>query len=103
MPDDKAFHILVALARQPLHGYAIRQEVETRTEGQVRLWPATLYGLLADLTQRRLIEETDGSGPTTTAPRYYAPREGRRFSRRSGTWRACQAGRNHLGLGKARA
>jgi len=62
MTDDKAFHILVALARQPLHGYAIRQEVEARTEGQVRLWPTTLYGLLSDLTGRQLIEETEGPG-----------------------------------------
>lgn len=58
--DPKAFHILLVLAGRPLHGYAIRQEVEERTEGTVRLWPATLYGTLAELTRRRLIEETAG-------------------------------------------
>ena len=54
----KAFHILVVLAGRPLHGYAIRQEVEERTDGAVRLWPATLYGALAELTEQGLIEET---------------------------------------------
>jgi DNA-binding PadR family transcriptional regulator len=49
MTEEKGFHILVALAAKPLHGYAIRQEVEARTEGQVRLWPTTLYGLLSEL------------------------------------------------------
>lgn len=58
--DAKTFHILVVLAARPLHGYAIRQEVEERTGGEIRLWPATLYGTLADLTQRGWIEETAG-------------------------------------------
>jgi DNA-binding PadR family transcriptional regulator len=44
-PDEKGFHFLVAQARRPQHGCAIRQEVEAHTEGAVRLWPATLYGL----------------------------------------------------------
>jgi DNA-binding PadR family transcriptional regulator len=56
----KSFHILVALAARPLHGYAIRQEVEERTGGGIRLWPATLYGALAELTEAGLIEETEG-------------------------------------------
>lgn len=56
--DARTFHILVVLAAGALHGYAIRQEVEERTSGEIRLWPATLYGQLADLTQRGWIEET---------------------------------------------
>lgn len=55
--STKAFHILVVLAGRPLHGYAIRQEVEERTAGAIRLWPATLYGALAELTGRGLISE----------------------------------------------
>ena len=60
--DPKTFHILLSLAAQQRHGYAIRQEVEQRTRGAVRLWPATLYGILAELAERGLIEETGGSG-----------------------------------------
>lgn len=56
--DDKAFHILVSIAAGPNHGYAIRQEVEARTNGAVRLWPATLYGQLAALAAEGLIQES---------------------------------------------
>lgn len=72
--DPKAFHILVALAAGPTHGYAVRQEVETRTGGAIRLWPATLYGLLAELSAEGLIHESDAPGGAEDDPRrrYYA-------------------------------
>lgn len=70
--DPKSFHILVVLARQPLHGYGIRQEVESRTDGEVRLWPATLYGTLSELAERGWIEETESpGGPDDDARRKY--------------------------------
>ncbi|HKP29218.1 MAG TPA: helix-turn-helix transcriptional regulator [Gemmatimonadales bacterium] len=108
MTEEKSFQILVALATRPLHGYAIRQEVEARTDGQVRLWPTTLYGLLAELTSRGLIEETDHDGGPDDDPRrrYYAlTREGRKHltaeaARLEGLARLA---RTNLGLGKARA
>ena len=53
----QSLQILLAVAGGNHHGYAIRQEVESRTEGRVRLWPATLYGTLADLTRAELLEE----------------------------------------------
>ena len=56
------FHVLLTLAAGESHGYAIRQEVETRTEGAIRLWPTTLYGTLAQLEDDGLIEETVGPG-----------------------------------------
>ena len=37
------FHILVAVAQQDRHGYAIIQDVEARTGGELRLSPGTLY------------------------------------------------------------
>ena len=37
------FHILMALADEDRHGYGIIQEVSTRTSGEVRLSPGTLY------------------------------------------------------------
>ena len=54
------FHILVAIAAGHRHGYAIRQDVERRSEGRVRLWPATLYGALSDLVRGGLLAEEDG-------------------------------------------
>jgi DNA-binding PadR family transcriptional regulator len=52
------FHVLLSLADQEQHGYGIMKEVLDRTEGKVRLWPATLYGTLKRLIEEELIEES---------------------------------------------
>jgi DNA-binding PadR family transcriptional regulator len=52
------FHILLSLAGEEQHGYGIMQEVLDRTGGQVRLWPASLYGSLKRLIEAGLIEES---------------------------------------------
>jgi DNA-binding PadR family transcriptional regulator len=52
------FHVLLSLAGNDQHGYAIMQEVLERTSGKVRLWPATLYGTLQRLIEAGLIEES---------------------------------------------
>ena len=72
--DAKSFHILAALAAGPSHGYAVRQQVEERTEGEVRLWPASLYGSLAELSERGWIRETASPLGEHDDPRrrYYA-------------------------------
>lgn len=72
--DGKSFQILAALAAEPSHGYALRQEVETRTEGRIRLWPATLYGTLAELAERGWIAEVSSPVGEGDDPRrrYYA-------------------------------
>ena len=51
------FHILLALSRGADHGYAVMKDVEEQTAGHLKLWPATLYGALADLSEAELIEE----------------------------------------------
>ena len=53
------FHILMALADAERHGYGIMQEVQDRTDGQVRLGPGTLYGAIKRLLAGGLIEETE--------------------------------------------
>ncbi|MGA2608584.1 MAG: helix-turn-helix transcriptional regulator [Terriglobia bacterium] len=53
------FHVLLSLADREQHGYGIMQEVLERTDGRVRLWPATLYGTLKRLIDEDLIEESD--------------------------------------------
>ena len=52
------FHVLLSLSGQEQHGYGIMQEVLERTDGKVRLWPATLYGTLKRLIDEELIEES---------------------------------------------
>ena len=53
------FHILLSLAGEEQHGYGIMQEVLERTDGKVRLWPATLYGSIKRLIEAGLIEESN--------------------------------------------
>jgi DNA-binding PadR family transcriptional regulator len=57
------FHILLALAAGDRHGYAIIQDIETRTGGELRMSAGTLYrsiarmveqGLLVEVTRRRM-------------------------------------------------
>src|SRR6516165_4171592 len=52
------FHILLSLVGGEQHGYGIMQDVRARTDGRVRLWPATLYGSLKRLIQAGLIVES---------------------------------------------
>ena len=53
------FHILLSLVGREQHGYGIMQEVQERTNGAVKLWPATLYGSLKRLISGGLIEESE--------------------------------------------
>ena len=52
-------HILLALADQDRHGYAIMQEVERITDGAARMGPGTLYGTIKRMLASGLIEEAD--------------------------------------------
>jgi DNA-binding PadR family transcriptional regulator len=55
----KVLHVLLAVADGPRHGYSIMQEVASRTDGQVRLWPAALYALLRELQKSDFIVESE--------------------------------------------
>lgn len=56
--SQAVFHILLALADAPKHGYAIMQEVDERAGSRYRLWPATLYTAIKRMLADGLIEET---------------------------------------------
>ncbi len=51
------FHVLLALAGDDLHGYAILKEVALRTGGEVQLSTGTLYGIIKRLLNDGLIVE----------------------------------------------
>ena len=51
------FHILLALADGERHGYAIIQDVEARTGGELRLSAGTLYRSIARMVEQGLIAE----------------------------------------------
>ena len=57
-------HLLLALADRDQqtasfgkHGYAVAQEVEAMSEGQIRMGPGTLYGSIQRMLSSELIEE----------------------------------------------
>ncbi len=52
-----AFHILLALLDNDLHGYAIMRAVQERSSGEVRLGPGTLYGAIKRLLDQHVVEE----------------------------------------------
>jgi DNA-binding PadR family transcriptional regulator len=76
--------IMVALANEELHGYAIMQEVRSRTDGQRRLAPGTLYRSLKQMEQRGWVaesEERPEAGLEDERRRYYRLTEfGRRVA-----------------------
>ena len=53
------FHILMALADDDRHGYAIIHEVRARTNGEVRLGPGTLYRSIQNMLDADLIVEVN--------------------------------------------
>jgi DNA-binding PadR family transcriptional regulator len=52
------FHILIALAGEDRHGYAIIQEVAARTNGGTQLSAGTLYRSIQRMQEQGLIVET---------------------------------------------
>jgi DNA-binding PadR family transcriptional regulator len=51
------FFILLSLAERERHGLDVMRDVLELTAGEVKLWPATLYGSLDKLVDDGLIEE----------------------------------------------
>ena len=56
------FHVLLALRDSSRHGYAIMQDVEELSEGQLRLGPGTLYTAIKRLVAAGLIAECEADG-----------------------------------------
>ena len=52
------FHILLALAGEDRHGYAIIQDVAERTAGELKLSAGTLYRSIQRMLEQGLITET---------------------------------------------
>jgi DNA-binding PadR family transcriptional regulator len=51
------FHLLLALADGPLHGYAIAKAVAEHTSEAIQLGPGTLYGTLTRMAESGLVRE----------------------------------------------
>lgn len=53
------FHILLALVDGEKHGYSIMKEVETQSQGKIKMGPGTLYGSIKRMLSAGFIEEAD--------------------------------------------
>ena len=52
------FHILLSLGEGERHGYALKREILTRTNGKLKLGPGVLYGSINKMLELGLIEES---------------------------------------------
>ncbi len=52
------FHILMAVAEEDRHGYAIIQDVAARTHGELKLSAGTLYRSIQRMLEQGLLVET---------------------------------------------
>jgi len=52
-------HILLALSTYERHGYGIMKQVESDSQGKVKMGPGTLYGSLGRMIEAGLIHESD--------------------------------------------
>ena len=57
------YQILLSLADGDRHGYGIMQEVDERTDGEMRLGPGTLYRSIKGLRKAGLIEALEVAAP----------------------------------------
>ncbi len=56
--SPRRFHILLSLADEDRHGYAIIQDIARRTNGEIKLSAGTLYRSIQRLQEQGLIVET---------------------------------------------
>jgi DNA-binding PadR family transcriptional regulator len=83
-----AFSILLALADQDLHGYAIAQRIAERDAGSISLAPGNLYAAIDRLIDAGLVERVRARGAAD--------------GRRGGEYRITALGRRTAGLEAAR-
>ncbi|WP_251152083.1 PadR family transcriptional regulator [Cellulosimicrobium sp. Marseille-Q4280] len=69
--QEPAFLILSALAREPLHGYGIAQDVESSSDGRITLRAGTLYGAIDRLVAGGLVEVDHEEVVDSRLRRYY--------------------------------
>ncbi len=62
------YHVLLAMAKGPLYGYAIKEAVETESAGTLTPRAGSLYRVLARLLTWGLVTETEPAEATSPHP-----------------------------------
>jgi len=68
---QSAFHILLALAGRPRHGYSITKEVADATDGRIQLGSGTLYRQLHQMAVDGWISELERNDDDAMGRRRY--------------------------------
>jgi DNA-binding PadR family transcriptional regulator len=68
-----AFEVLLSLVEGPQHGYGIKLDIESRTDGEISLGSGTLYQAIQRLEREGLIGEARGAAEAAD------PRRGRSY------------------------
>jgi DNA-binding PadR family transcriptional regulator len=75
---EPVFLVLLSLAQQPRHGYAILKDVEQMSGGRVVLSTGTLYGALQRLLSQGWIERFEDEDTSRDKRAYRLSNKGRR-------------------------
>jgi DNA-binding PadR family transcriptional regulator len=76
----RVFYVLLALAEEERHGYAISKTVEQMTNGNVRLTPGSLYPLVHQMLVDEWIEPAAEDEIDSRRRRYKLTPHGRRIA-----------------------
>ena len=78
--NPRAFYILLSLAEEDRHGYAISKAIESITDGAVKLTPGTLYPLIRQLLVDGWIKELPEDAEDPRRRRYRLSPVGKRIA-----------------------
>ena len=78
--NPRVFYVLLALAEEERHGYAVSKVVETMTNGNIRLTPGTLYPLIHQMLVDGWIAPAPGDDSDARRRRYKLTPHGRRIA-----------------------
>lgn len=78
VPSEAVLLILLSLAERPRHGYALMKDIESLSEGRVRLSTGTLYGALRRLLQDQWIQRFEQADTSREKQAYRLTAEGRK-------------------------
>jgi len=75
--SEPVLWILLSLAAEPQHGYALMKRVDSLSGGRVRMTTGTLYGALARLLEDRWIERFETGDTSRDKQAYHLTAAGR--------------------------